>query len=307
MGGIEPANAVCRLDRDGTLSILVGTVDMSGTNTAFAQIAAEAFGAARRGHPGRQRRHRFRALRRRERRQQDHLHRRPGRRARRPRRPAPAPRHRRRPAGGGGRGSRDRRPRGPGARRAGPRRSARRAREGEHAVRRQVRARVRPGRKRHGRALARLRRPPERGRGGYGDGRRPGDASPRRAGRRPGHQSRGRRGPDPGRGGAGDRLGAPRADALRRGGTAARRHAHGLRAAAERPGAARRVRAPGGRRPSTGRSAPRESASRRWSGCRPRSRTPSLPPRGSGSRRSRSRPRRSSRRSTAVQGECRLQ
>ena len=44
MGGIEPANAACRLDRDGTLSILVGTVDMSGTNTALAQIAAEAFG-----------------------------------------------------------------------------------------------------------------------------------------------------------------------------------------------------------------------------------------------------------------------
>jgi len=44
MGGVEPANAACRLDRDGTLSILVGTVDMSGTNTAFAQIAAEAFG-----------------------------------------------------------------------------------------------------------------------------------------------------------------------------------------------------------------------------------------------------------------------
>lgn len=44
MGGIEPANAVCRMDRDGTLSIIVGSVDMSGTNTAFAQIAAEAFG-----------------------------------------------------------------------------------------------------------------------------------------------------------------------------------------------------------------------------------------------------------------------
>ncbi len=44
MGGIEPANAACRLDRDGTVSIVVGTVDMSGTNTAFAQIAAEAFG-----------------------------------------------------------------------------------------------------------------------------------------------------------------------------------------------------------------------------------------------------------------------
>ena len=44
MGGIEPANAACRMDRDGTLSIIVGSVDMSGTNTGFAQIAAEAFG-----------------------------------------------------------------------------------------------------------------------------------------------------------------------------------------------------------------------------------------------------------------------
>jgi CO/xanthine dehydrogenase Mo-binding subunit len=44
LGGIEPANAVCRLERDGTVSIIVGTVDMSGTNTAFAQIASEAFG-----------------------------------------------------------------------------------------------------------------------------------------------------------------------------------------------------------------------------------------------------------------------
>jgi len=44
MGGIEPASAVCRLDRDGTLTIVVGTVDMSGTSTTFAQIAAEAAG-----------------------------------------------------------------------------------------------------------------------------------------------------------------------------------------------------------------------------------------------------------------------
>jgi CO/xanthine dehydrogenase Mo-binding subunit len=44
MGGIEPANAVCRMDRDGTVSVIVGTVDMSGTNTALAQITAEAFG-----------------------------------------------------------------------------------------------------------------------------------------------------------------------------------------------------------------------------------------------------------------------
>jgi CO/xanthine dehydrogenase Mo-binding subunit len=44
MGGIEPASAVCRMDRDGTVSLLVGSVDMSGTNTALAQITAEAFG-----------------------------------------------------------------------------------------------------------------------------------------------------------------------------------------------------------------------------------------------------------------------
>jgi CO/xanthine dehydrogenase Mo-binding subunit len=44
MGGIEPANAACRMDRDGTVSIIVGSVDMSGVNTGFAQIAAEAFG-----------------------------------------------------------------------------------------------------------------------------------------------------------------------------------------------------------------------------------------------------------------------
>ncbi|HEV8306887.1 MAG TPA: xanthine dehydrogenase family protein molybdopterin-binding subunit [Methylomirabilota bacterium] len=44
LGGIEPASAVCRMDRDGTISIVVGTVDMSGTNTAFAQIAAESVG-----------------------------------------------------------------------------------------------------------------------------------------------------------------------------------------------------------------------------------------------------------------------
>jgi CO/xanthine dehydrogenase Mo-binding subunit len=44
LGGVEPASAVCRMDRDGSLSVVVGTVDMSGTNTGLAQIAAEAFG-----------------------------------------------------------------------------------------------------------------------------------------------------------------------------------------------------------------------------------------------------------------------
>jgi CO/xanthine dehydrogenase Mo-binding subunit len=44
MGGIESATAVCRMDRDGRLTVVLGTVDMSGTNTVMGQIAAEAFG-----------------------------------------------------------------------------------------------------------------------------------------------------------------------------------------------------------------------------------------------------------------------
>lgn len=44
VGGVEPANAVCRVNADGTLSVILGTVDMSGTNTGLAQIAAETFG-----------------------------------------------------------------------------------------------------------------------------------------------------------------------------------------------------------------------------------------------------------------------
>ena len=44
LGGVEPASAVCRMNRDGSLTVIVGTVDMSGSNTAFAQIAGEAFG-----------------------------------------------------------------------------------------------------------------------------------------------------------------------------------------------------------------------------------------------------------------------
>jgi CO/xanthine dehydrogenase Mo-binding subunit len=45
LGGVEPASAVCRVNGDGSLSIIVGSVDLSGTNTALTQIAAEAFGA----------------------------------------------------------------------------------------------------------------------------------------------------------------------------------------------------------------------------------------------------------------------
>ncbi|MDQ3692396.1 MAG: xanthine dehydrogenase family protein molybdopterin-binding subunit [Chloroflexota bacterium] len=43
-GGVEPATAVCRLDADGRITVVLGSVDLSGTNTTFAQIAGEAFG-----------------------------------------------------------------------------------------------------------------------------------------------------------------------------------------------------------------------------------------------------------------------
>jgi CO/xanthine dehydrogenase Mo-binding subunit len=43
-GGLEPAAASCRLDADGRLTIITGAVDMSGTETTFQTIAAEAFG-----------------------------------------------------------------------------------------------------------------------------------------------------------------------------------------------------------------------------------------------------------------------
>lgn len=43
-GGIEPATATCRLDADGKLTVVLGSVDLNGTNTTFAQIAAEAIG-----------------------------------------------------------------------------------------------------------------------------------------------------------------------------------------------------------------------------------------------------------------------
>jgi CO/xanthine dehydrogenase Mo-binding subunit len=43
-GGIEPGTAICRLDHDGTLTVVLGSVDLNGTNTTFSQIAAETFG-----------------------------------------------------------------------------------------------------------------------------------------------------------------------------------------------------------------------------------------------------------------------
>lgn len=45
-GGKEPAAALCRLNADGTLSVVTGVVDMSGTTSGFATIAAETFGVS---------------------------------------------------------------------------------------------------------------------------------------------------------------------------------------------------------------------------------------------------------------------
>jgi CO/xanthine dehydrogenase Mo-binding subunit len=44
LGGTEPAAAVCRLNRDGTLQVHVGSTDLNGTATGFALMAAEVFG-----------------------------------------------------------------------------------------------------------------------------------------------------------------------------------------------------------------------------------------------------------------------
>jgi CO/xanthine dehydrogenase Mo-binding subunit len=43
-GARTPAAAGCRVEPDGTVSILIGTVDVSGATTGLAMIAAEAFG-----------------------------------------------------------------------------------------------------------------------------------------------------------------------------------------------------------------------------------------------------------------------
>jgi CO/xanthine dehydrogenase Mo-binding subunit len=44
LGGIQPASAVCRLEADGRLNVVVGSVDISGTNTGLALMAAEGLG-----------------------------------------------------------------------------------------------------------------------------------------------------------------------------------------------------------------------------------------------------------------------
>ena len=43
-GGLEPAAAVCRVDSDGTMTVVTSAADMSGVNSGFAIIAAAAFG-----------------------------------------------------------------------------------------------------------------------------------------------------------------------------------------------------------------------------------------------------------------------
>jgi len=41
MGGLQPASAIVCLNSDGTINVTVGSSDITGTNTSFAQIAAE--------------------------------------------------------------------------------------------------------------------------------------------------------------------------------------------------------------------------------------------------------------------------
>ena len=45
-GGTEPAAAACRLESDGTLTVMVGTVDLTGSDTSLALIAAGGLGVA---------------------------------------------------------------------------------------------------------------------------------------------------------------------------------------------------------------------------------------------------------------------
>lgn len=43
-GAMEPASALCRVDADGTMTVVTSVADMSGVNSGFAVIAAAAFG-----------------------------------------------------------------------------------------------------------------------------------------------------------------------------------------------------------------------------------------------------------------------
>ncbi len=45
-GGTEPTAAACRLEKDGTFTVIVGTVDLTGSDTSMAMIAAEVLGTS---------------------------------------------------------------------------------------------------------------------------------------------------------------------------------------------------------------------------------------------------------------------
>lgn len=45
-GGTEPAAASCRLEKDGTFTVTIGTVDLTGSDTSMALIAAEVLGTS---------------------------------------------------------------------------------------------------------------------------------------------------------------------------------------------------------------------------------------------------------------------
>ena len=51
-GGRQPASAICRLEADGRVTVVTGVVDISGTMTGFATIAAEGLGHRRRRRLG---------------------------------------------------------------------------------------------------------------------------------------------------------------------------------------------------------------------------------------------------------------
>src|SRR5206468_8402160 len=44
LGGIQPAAASVRMSPDGSLSVITGAIDLTGTNTVFRQLAAAAIG-----------------------------------------------------------------------------------------------------------------------------------------------------------------------------------------------------------------------------------------------------------------------
>ncbi len=45
-GGTEPTAAACRLEKDGTFTVVVGTVDLTGSDTSMALIAADVLGTS---------------------------------------------------------------------------------------------------------------------------------------------------------------------------------------------------------------------------------------------------------------------